>query len=311
MILSHPPSSPPPRLTLITVTYNAATVLDDFWTSLQAQRGVDWSLIVVDNASTDGTIEKLATIELHPRVTVIRCTKNTGAAEGNNIGLRHALRDAPDHIVLCNNDILFEPDVLSDLVETKHALPPGVVTPTMVFEDDRTAMWFERGEISRRFGVRCLHVAAGDRQGLPVYSTDYAPTTFVLFDREAVEAVGEIDKAYFAYWEDADYMWRLRQAGYGIWVDAGVSIVHKVSQSSGGFGSIYSNRQYHKNQLRFARKHFGVGTVALTAASSLARIAVRALLRLDPPPMTKAKLQGMWDGAAAPALRPSSHPGSC
>ncbi|WP_322966092.1 glycosyltransferase family 2 protein [Sphingomonas fuzhouensis] len=298
-----------PRLTLITVTYNAASVLDDFWTSLKAQRGVDWSLIIVDNASVDGTLDKLATIEQDQRVTVIRCTENTGAAEGNNIGLRHALRNTQDYIVLCNNDILFGPDILQDLARAKHALPLGAVTPLMVFEDDRTAMWFERGEIRTRFGVRCLHVAAGDSPALSVYPTDYAPTTFVLFDRAAIKAVGEIDKGYFAYWEDADYMWRLRRAGYGIWVNASTTIVHKVSQSSGGFGSIYSNRQYHKNQLRFARKHFGAGTVTLTAASSLARIAVRALLRLDPPSMTKAKLRGMWDGASAPALLPSSHVG--
>lgn len=294
----------PPRLTLITVTYNGATVLDDFWASLRAQHGVDWSLIVVDNASTDGTLDKLAEIEPHPQVTVIRCADNTGAAEGNNIGLRHARQQTQDYIVLCNNDILFGPEVLLDLVNAKQALPPGALTPNMVFEDNHDRMWFERGEISTRFGIRCLHIAAGDRRDLRIYPTDYAPTTFVLFDRAVIDAVGEIDKAYFAYWEDADYMWRLRKAGFGIWVDAGTTIVHKVSQSSGGFGSIYSNRQYHKNQLRFARKHFGATMVSLTVVSSLARIAARLLLRLDQPRMTKAKLQGLWDGTIAPSYRP-------
>lgn len=300
-----------PQLTLITVTYNAATVLDDFWASLQAQRDVDWSLVIVDNASVDGTAEKLATIQADPRVTVIHCATNTGAAEGNNIGLRHALRTGQNFIILCNNDVLFGPDVLHDLVQTKCALPLGAVTPTMVFEDDPTTMWFERGKIFTGLGVRCAHVPANNTCKASIYATDYAPTTFVIFDRGTIESIGEIDGDYFAYWEDADYMWRLRQAGYGIWVDSKINIIHKVSQSSGGFGSAYSNQQYHKNQLRFARKHFGAGTVALTAASSLARIVIRALLRMDQPQVTKAKLRGMWDGIVAPPLVAASRSGSC
>lgn len=296
-----------PRVTLITVTYNAADVLDDFWASLQAQCGIDWSLIIVDNASVDGTLHKLAAIELHSQVTIIRCDRNSGAAEGNNIGIRHALKGMQDYIVLCNNDILFGQNVLFDLVSTKRTMPFGAVTTAMVFDDDRTKIWFERGVISNRMGVRCLHVPAEASNKSEIYPTQYAPTTFVIFDRCVIENVGELDEDYFAYWEDADYMWRLRQAGYEIWVDARISIVHKVSQSSGGFGSIYSNRQYYKNQLRFSRKHFGGGTVVVTVASSLARIVARALLRLDPVRMTKAKLQGMWDGIVASPSRARIH----
>lgn len=295
-----------PRLTLITVTYNAATVFDDFWASLVAQEGADWCLVVVDNASTDGTADKLSAIADDARVTIIFSETNTGAAEGNNIGLRLALAQPREYVVLCNNDILFDPTTLRRLVDVKKSLPHGGVTPVLVFEDERSTAWFEMGEISTHLGVRCFHKPANRGHNLEVYSTSYAPTTFLLFDHIVIKTVGELDSAYFAYWEDADYIWRIRSEGFGIWVDPGTTVVHKVSQSSGGHGSMYSNHQYFKNQIRFTRKHFGRAACGYTMMMSVLRIGARAALRLDSRTLTKAKLTGLWAGVVALSRSASS-----
>lgn len=288
-----------PRVTLVTVTYNAASVFDDFWQSLSKQINVEWTLIVVDNASVDETSAKLASIENDPRVTVVRSLSNTGAAEGNNIGLRLAMARSTPYIVLCNNDILFDPDILIGLIDAKEHLSAGAISPVLVFDDNRRAAWFEMGDVSTLFGVRCLHRSAVDALPDQSYLTSYAPTTFLLFDREVIENVGELDAVYFAYWEDADYVWRARSKGYSLWVNPRTVVVHKVSQSSGGFGSLYSNHQYYKNQIRFARKHFGRVVCGYTVTTSLLRIAARWAIRRDSLPLTKAKIHGLRAGILA------------
>ncbi|PTM47981.1 hypothetical protein C8J24_1388 [Sphingomonas aerolata] len=288
-----------PRVTLVTVTYNAASVFDDFWQSLSKQVDVEWALIVVDNASVDKTSAKLALIERDPRVTVVRSPINTGAAEGNNIGVRLAMARADPYIILCNNDIVFDSNILTGLIRAKQRLSPGAVSPVLVFGDNRSATWFEMGSFSTLFGVRCVHHSSFDALPSQSYLTSYAPTTFLLFDREVIESVGELDADYFAYWEDADYVWRARKKGYKLWVNPHTVVVHKVSQSSGGFGSLYSNHQYYKNQIRFARKHFGRVVCGYTVATSLLRIGARWALRRDPLPLTKAKMLGLQAGILA------------
>jgi GT2 family glycosyltransferase len=285
-----------PQVTLVTVTFNAAEVFEDFWQSLTMQEGVRWSLVVVDNASTDDTSARLSAIEDDPRVTVVRSPTNTGAAGGNNIGLHHASASPHDYIVLCNNDIVFPPTTLAQLVRAKETLPPGAISPVLVFDDDRAVAWFESGVITAHAGVRCVHRSAGSARPTTVYPTSYAPTTFLLMDRVVGETTGQLDELYFAYWEDADYIWRARQHGFGLWVDPNTIVVHKVSQSSGGFQSQFSNYQYYKNQVRFAFKHFGAIIGAYTIAMSASRIAVRCLLRLDTPSLSRSKAEGLMAG---------------
>jgi hypothetical protein len=100
---------------------------------------------------------------------------------------------------------------------------------------------------AQRLRVRCIHDTIAPeraRQLGKVYATEYAPTTFLLFDREVIEAVGPLDEQFFAYWEDSDYLWRLRDCGYKVWVARDVEVIHKVGQASGGGGSPYANQQY-------------------------------------------------------------------
>lgn len=293
-------------LAIVTVTYNAADVIDEFMESLLAQSLRDWRLFVVDNASADATLERLARWP-DPRVEIIRCPTNSGASGGNNLGLEHALASAAPLILLCNNDIRFDADTLDKLVAAKRAVGPGGVSAVMPYADGDGAIWYADGRFAGLHRARCMHremPAARIATDQPPYETDYAPTTFLLFDREAIVATGRLDDRYFAYWEDADYICRARKAGYRFWAVPAVRVDHKVSQSSGGSQSPFSVRQYFRNQMLFARKHRGRAAMYLAAGESLLRIVVRGAVRSDPPAITKAKLGGLREGLSLSADSP-------
>jgi GT2 family glycosyltransferase len=290
-----------PALAIVTVTFNGGPVIDDFMTSLAAQDLSDWLLFVVDNASADDTLARLDRWSDDPRVTVIPLSENTGAAQGNNVGLERALAADVPLILFTNNDVAFGPSTLVRLIAEKRRLPAGLLSATLLFDEPVPRVWYNDGRIERWTGVRCVHRdrPLADVPGGEPYAVDYAPTTFLLADRTVIDDVGLLDPAYFAYWEDADYLFRARRAEYGIWVSPDVHVVHKVSASSGGGGSPYSHQQYYRNQLLFARKHFGAVVAGYTAAISSLRIVVQFLLRRDRPVMTRAKLRGLRLGVAA------------
>lgn len=291
-----------PVLAIVTVTYNGAAVIDEFMASLLAQTLADWRLFVVDNASGDDTLARLEAWP-DPRVTIIRSATNTGAAGGNNLGIGPALASGAPFILLCNNDIRFPADTLAGIVAAKRGLPPGGVSAVMPYADGSGAIWYADGAFAGVHGARCIHRAVAPARiaaGSAPFETDYAPTTFLLFDREVIETLGRIDEAYFAYWEDADYVWRAREAGFRFWSVPAVRVEHKVSQSSGGSQSAYSVSQYFRNQMLFARKHRGCAATLAAAAESLVRIGARALAGTDARAITRAKLAGLRAGLRVP-----------
>src|ERR1700710_845097 len=100
------------RVGLVTVTYNSAAVLPDFLASVsraRAESAHDVVLYAIENASTDHSLELLGAAV--SGVVVLAQESNLGVAKGNNIGLRHALADGCDDVVLLNNDTYFEPNL--------------------------------------------------------------------------------------------------------------------------------------------------------------------------------------------------------
>lgn len=288
----------PLKLTIVTVTFNGEAVISEFMESLFAQTLQDWALIVVDNASSDATLAHLERWSADPRVEVIALPENTGAAEGNNVGLARAMELGAPLLLFTNNDVSFGPDTLDRLVNEMTGLPPGGLSATLIYDEQIPRIWYNGGCITRLGGVRCVH---RDRpldahSTAPPYPTEYAPTTFLLFNREVIEAVGQLDASYFAYWEDADYLWRVRRAGFGLWVSPTVVVTHKVSASSGGGGSAYSHQHYFRNQMLFARKYFGWTVMGYTAVTSTLRILARRAIGRDNNALTRAKLRGLAQG---------------
>ena len=116
------------RIGLVTVTYNSADVLPDFLDSVCKQSFKDFQLFVIDNHSTDLTIEvfnqrKQSNFEL------IINKENVGVAAANNQGIKKALHSACEYILLINNDTIFEANLLEKLMDASQKYSSSIVAP--------------------------------------------------------------------------------------------------------------------------------------------------------------------------------------
>jgi GT2 family glycosyltransferase len=120
--------------------------------------------------------------------------------------------------------------------------------------------------------------------------TGYAPTCFLLIDAAVFATVGLMDEAYFVYYDDTDFMWRLRSRGLRVRYEPGAIVQHKVSTSTGGgespFTAYYSNR----NRVYFIRKNFAGPRRWVALGYTLLTRCIRSVTM--PGPLSKR----MWDG---------------
>lgn len=290
-----------PKITLVTVTYNAADVWTPFMASLEAQVDADWHLVVIDNQSRDGTIALLEELRGHPRVTLVLNDGNLGVAAANNQGIRIGLENGADRIVLINNDTEFDPGLLAGMERALGDQHADAVSPVIPFFDAPDRIWYAGGAFSRWMGVMNYH----EHEGKPVavvgdrpFVTDYAPTCCVMFRRDVFERIGLMDERYFVYWDDADFLWRMKQAGIKLVVDPRVQLLHKVSISTGGKLSDFSIRYNFRNQVYYARKHHGPLWAAYSALAAAAKGAGRVVLSGDKPRHLGLRLAALRKGFA-------------
>lgn len=195
----------------------------------------DYRVILVDNGSEDQSPDAIE--ERFPSVKVIRNRANLGFAEGNNVGIRAALRDGADHVLLLNNDTTVEPDFLRLLIEAmKNDRAIGIASPKIMFFSERNRLWFAGGyylafinKPSHRFYGQ---IDAGQVKN-PA-ETDWVSGCCMLIKREVFEKIGFLDDDYFLYNEDVDFCARAKEAGYTIVVVPAARIYHKFAASMGG-----------------------------------------------------------------------------
>lgn len=246
------------KIGLVTVLFKSDEVLDGFFKSVSKQTHKDYILYLVDNSVNEQSNKVIADcLAAHPIAAYkhIKNTDNVGVAKGNNIGIEAALKDSCTHVLILNNDIEIEQETAfaSQLLLMEKG--EMIIVPK-IYYPDRT-IWMAGGEMVkwRALGIHYgYNKADSEEYNLPKYIT-YAPTCYMLVDASVFKKVGIMDEKYFAYYDDTDFVYRSCEAGYQLYYDPSVTIIHKVSHSSGGDSSFYiyySNR----NKLYFIRKNF-------------------------------------------------------
>jgi GT2 family glycosyltransferase len=248
------------KLGLVTVLYNSNEVLEGFLQSLAAQDYKNYILYLVDNSADEATDQLLTQLLQCYPVTAHKHLKsggNIGVAAGNNLGIKQAMADDCDDVVLLNNDIeIVEPFVLSKLVKMA-AAGDALLVPKILYYDNR-AVWMAGGYMDK---IRALGVhyegadADAPRFNKPKYIT-YAPTCFMYVKGEVFRKTGIMDERYFAYCDDTDFVYRALKDGYRLFYEPSLTILHKVSSSSGGDSSLFYIYYSNRNKIYFIRKHY-------------------------------------------------------
>lgn len=244
---------------VVTVTYNSEGVIDGFLCSLLAQTCSDFVLYVVDNASTDRTLEKLKQYS-DPRIIVIANEENVGIAKANNQGIRCALKAQCNSVLLINNDTEFDADLLSVLRNGMREYAIDMIVPKISYFDEPAKIWYAGGHFNRWKGHLAVHDYLGESdcgQFDVIRFVEYAPTCCMLFDSRVFEKIGLMDENYFIYVDDADFCLRASRSGMKLAYFPVATLKHKVSSLAGGT-SEFSSRHFTRGHIYFIRKHLGL-----------------------------------------------------
>jgi GT2 family glycosyltransferase len=282
--------SGPLTVSVVLPNWNGRRWLPACLASIAAQALAPEEIIVVDNGSSDGSLEYLAAE--HPEVRVLALDSNTGFAHAANRGIAAATGEL---VALLNTDIELEPDWLARMVAALRGRPDAASAACkMLWLGDRREI-YDAGDILRRDG-------ACEQRGrfLPDDGAYDAPGEVfgacagaALYRRAAVLDCGGFDERYFAYLEDVDLALRLRLAGWGCAYVPAVALhagEGSSSQLSGGHWPLVA-----RNTLVLVAKAFPARWLPLVAYRQLAWLAAAARER-----RLRAHLRGL--AAALPRL---------
>ncbi|MFQ5706982.1 MAG: glycosyltransferase [bacterium] len=254
------------ELSVIIVNYNVKEFLEQTLISVQrALKGIRAEIIVVDNASRDGSVALIQ--RRFPGVELLVNSENLGFGRASNQGLARA---QGQYIALLNPDTIVQEDTFASMMAFFKAHPDTGMLGCKILNPDGTLQlacrrssptpWVAFAKIiglsrlfpnSRIFGRYNLTYLDPDQS----YEVDAISGSFMMIQRRILQVVGSFDEAFFLYGEDLDWCFRIRQSGWKVRYFPGTKIIHFKGESSkrSQFDSL---RLFYQAMALFAKKHF-------------------------------------------------------
>ncbi len=225
-------STPECSVAIILVNWNGFAYTKACLASLEKVNNPAFQVVLVDNASQEPEGEQLKA--LFPQVHLIANSENLGFTGGNNVGIRYALAQGFDQVLLLNNDTLVDPDFLTPLQACLQKPGYGAAQPLICFAQDPETLWSAGGKWNSLLGRA---ITLGDRAPLSSYQSkstelDWATGCCMLVSREVLLQVGLLPEPYFAYFEDVEWSLRIRKAGFKIRLAENSKIYHEAGAAS-------------------------------------------------------------------------------
>jgi GT2 family glycosyltransferase len=216
------------QVSVVIINWNGKHLLERCLPSVLGQVHVDIEVVILDNGSTDGSVEWVKT--QFPLVRVMCSDRNLGFARGNNEAIRAT---ESRYVATLNNDTEPDPDWLSELVEAMDSSPTvGMCASKMVRADDTGVMdscgiRIDRGGIGwNRYAGERDHIA----EDTP-YEVLGPCAGAALYRRAMLDQVGLFDESYFIYYEDVDLAWRAQRLGWRCLYVPSARVVHRHSST--------------------------------------------------------------------------------
>ncbi len=314
------PARSEPVVSVLLVTWNGWNLLERCLRSLDdaATMAGELEIVVVDNASSDGTGEKLAIA--YPQARYLRLTENCGFAAGNNAGLELVTTGL---VFLLNNDTVVEPESIAALLSQANEHPEFSIFAPQMLRMDRPSIVDNRGVYLDRSG-HLRQLDSGDQAMPPRPKSEIfgASGGAVLIRREVIDSCGLFDESLGSYQEDGDFALRARAAGFRALHVPEARILHEGSAT----GDRLPERKLHliqRNMLIVYRRWFPFRPWSLHSWLGLGYELgqwVRSVLRRQgtvtwrakrdalaseppvPPPVTEARRLRRWLGVRGIAL---------
>src|SRR3972149_9273866 len=242
--------------------------------------------VVVDNNSDDGSFKALSKIK---DIDLVENHKNLGYAGGNNTGIKKALGQNADAVLIVNNDTIVDKTFLVNLIRGLDAgdivSPKIYFAPGFEFHKSRytksqlgKVIWYAGGKIDWR-NIIGKHIGVDDvdhSQFSKRKEVDLATGACMLVKKQVFEKIGFFDEKYFLYLEDMDFCVRTLKAGFKILFEPKAIIWHKNAGSAGGSGSVLQDYFITRNRLIFAFKYANLRTKLAVLKQTLSQINIPA-----------------------------------
>ncbi len=217
--------------------------------SLEAVAYPNLSIVIVDNASPDGSGPMLQKTFAHH--TVILSDRNGGYAAGNNIGTRYALEHNADYVLILNNDATVTPDILDHLVGYAEGHPEAGLLNARVYIPGTTEIFSAAGRFNRLLctGQNKGAISIEKHETEEVKETDYACGVLMLVRSKVFRDVGLMDEKYFMYHEDLEFSQRVLTAYKIIYIPN--AIAYHTSGGGKGWRNYTELYLYYHTRNRF------------------------------------------------------------
>jgi GT2 family glycosyltransferase len=248
----------PPLIWIVVLNWNGLSDTLDCLESLRQLHYAARRVVVVDNGSTDGSVAGLRRAAQASAFYLIEVGRNLGYAGGNNVGIRHALDHGADFVLVLNNDTTVDPSLLDELIAAAERNPAAACFgPWIFYMHDPERLWFTRTAWAP---ADAAFTAPGKGRlaselAHETTSTEYVCGAALFFRTSVTKQVGLFDERFFLVYEDSDWCFRVRRAGFECVSVPTARVWHKVGTSFGSEASPLRTYFSIRNKLLWAEKN--------------------------------------------------------
>jgi GT2 family glycosyltransferase len=217
---------------VILINWNSFECTRDCIESLKSMPYNDYDVILVDNHSQDESGDKLAAA--YPELIYLKLPENLGFTGGNNAGINYSLDHNYRYTVLLNNDTFVEPDFLEILVRYLAEHPgTGAIQPKIYFNHNRDLLWNGGSWFNPWTGNDYVEGTGktSSKTSESLKEPDWLTGCALMIRNDVIKKIGLLDELLFMYYEDVDYSFRIKRAGYSL-IYHPESVVYHIAGAS-------------------------------------------------------------------------------
>jgi GT2 family glycosyltransferase len=273
-----------PDVSIIIINYNTRDLILGCLNSIFTKiKGIDYKVTVVDNGSSDGSIEAFQ--QNYPAVNLVRNERNLGFA----LAVNRALRNSPsDYCFILNSDTILTDDALNKLVSFLDNAPKAAIAGGQLLNQDGSRqnsfdnipnIWSElAGKSLLRIVYPSRYPSKRQAYAQPV-EVESVIGAAMLVRSQAIKEAGLLDEDYFLFLEETDWCHRMRQKGWQVWFVPDASIYHIQGQSKKQVLAA-AKIEYINSLYKFYRKHYSLATYLLLRIIKPIKIGIALVFNL-------------------------------
>ena len=260
-------------VTVVVPNYNGQKFIGNCLNSLRKQNKADFTVILVDNGSTDNSVALVQ--EQYPEVKLIRLLENTGFCKAVNEGI---IASQTDYVILLNNDTEVEADFVTELTKAIKARPKTFSCAAKMIQYDNRNLIDDAGNFYSALGWA---YADGKGQAETLFAKERkifsACAGAAIYRRETFDEIGLFDEEHFAYLEDTDIGYRAQIFGYNNWFVPSARVYHMGSATSGSRYNQFKTRYSSRNNIYMLYKNMPIVQIVVNLPLLLVGFGVKII----------------------------------